>query len=169
MKGRQKEDDRSVPVKDGDYLYWWAFQPGAQYRQWFRKPVAGGADQLIFDEVKEAEGKEYFRLGALEISPDGRLAAVMADVNGSERFKLEIRDLATGKLLDTVTEVGVGAPVWSADGKAVLFTETNKEWRSYRARYHRLGDDPEERPHASTKRTRTRASRSACRKARTTA
>jgi oligopeptidase B len=142
LKGRQKEDDASVPVKDGAFTYWWAFKPGAQYRQWYRKPVAGGADQLILDEVKEAEGKEYFRLGAMEVSPDGRLAAVMADVNGSERFKLEIRDLATGKTLETVTEVGVGTPVWSADSKAVLFTETNKEWRSYRARYHRLGDDP---------------------------
>lgn len=142
LKGRQKEDDRSVPVKDGDYLYWWAFQPGAQYRQWYRKPAAGGADQLILDEVKEAEGKEYYRLGALEVSPDGRLAAVMADTNGSERFRLEIRDLATGRTLETVTDVGSGAPVWSADSKAILFTETNKEWRSYRARLHRLGDDP---------------------------
>ncbi|GAA3996927.1 S9 family peptidase [Sphingomonas humi] len=142
MKGRQKEDDRSVPTKDGDWLYWWAFQPGAQYRQWYRKPVAGGADQLIYDEVKEAEGKEYFRLGAMEVSPDGRLAAVLVDDNGSERFKLKIRDLSTGKDLETVTEVGIGAPVWSADGKAVLFTEVNDNWRSYRARYHRLGDDP---------------------------
>ena len=37
MKGRLKEDDSSVPVKDGEWLYWWAFQPGAQYRQWYRK------------------------------------------------------------------------------------------------------------------------------------
>ncbi|WWM69480.1 S9 family peptidase [Sphingomonas kaistensis] len=144
MKGRQKEDDRSVPVKDGEYLYWWAFQPGAQYRQWFRKPVAGGEDKLIFDESKEAEGKDYFRLGALEISPDGRLAAVMADDSGSERFTLRIRDLATGKDLETVTQVGIGAPVWSADSKAVLFTEVNDQWRSYRARLHRLGSDPAE-------------------------
>jgi oligopeptidase B len=142
LKARQKEDDRSVPVKDGDYLYWWAFKPGAQYRQWYRKPVAGGADQLIFDEVKEAEGRDYFRLGALEVSPDGRLAAVLADDNGSERFKLRIRDLSTGKDLETVTEVGIGSPVWSADGKAVLFTEVNDNWRSYRALHHRLGDDP---------------------------
>src|SRR5215204_237334 len=28
MKGRIKEDDSSVPVKDGDWLYWWAFLPG---------------------------------------------------------------------------------------------------------------------------------------------
>ena len=41
-----------------------------------------------------------------------------------------------------MTEVGIGAPVWSADGSAVLFTEVNDQWRSYRARYHRLGDDP---------------------------
>ena len=165
LKGRQKEDDSSVPVKDGNWLTWWAFKPGAQYRQWYRRSAsspfvpskveASGANpstslgangnapaQLIFDEVAEAAGKEYFRLGALEVSPDGRLAAILVDDNGSERFKLRIRDLATGKDLETVTAVASGSPVWSADSKAVMFTETNQEWRSYRARYHRLGDDP---------------------------
>ncbi|MEO7865264.1 MAG: S9 family peptidase, partial [Sphingomicrobium sp.] len=34
MRGRIKEDDRSVPIRDGDWLYWWAFTPGAQYRTW---------------------------------------------------------------------------------------------------------------------------------------
>ena len=42
MRGRIPEDDSSVPVRDGQYLYWWAFQPGAQYRTWYRRPVAGG-------------------------------------------------------------------------------------------------------------------------------
>ena len=42
MKGRLKEDDSSVPQKDGDYFYWWAFEKGAQYRKWWRRPVAGG-------------------------------------------------------------------------------------------------------------------------------
>ncbi len=142
MKGRQKEDDSSVPVKDGDWLTWWSFQPGAQYRQWWRRPVAGGPDQLIFDEVKEAEGKQYFRLGAMEISPDGRYAAVLADDDGSERFKLKIRDLATGKDIETVSEVGIGSPVWTSDSKGVVFTEVNENWRSYRARHHRLGAPP---------------------------
>ncbi len=139
MKGRMKEDDSSVPIRDGDYLYWWAFQPGAQYRSWYRKPVAGGSDQLIFDEVAEAEGKDYFRLGALAVSPDGRLAATLVDDNGSERFDLRIRDLATGKDLETVTDVGIGQPLWTSDSTGVVFTEVNDNWRSYRARYHRLG------------------------------
>ncbi|HEV2080497.1 MAG TPA: S9 family peptidase [Allosphingosinicella sp.] len=142
MKGRIQEDESSVPQKDGDYLYWWAFKPGAQYRTWYRKPVKGGADQVIFDESAEAEGQKYFRLGAMQVSPDGRLAATLVDDDGSERFKLKIRDLATGKDIETVTEVGIGSPVWTSDSKGVVFTEVNKNWRSYRARLHRLGQKP---------------------------
>jgi oligopeptidase B len=139
MKGRIKEDDASVPIKDGDFLYWWAFKPGAQYRTWYRNPVGGGQDSIIFDEPVEAEGKDYFRLGALEISPDGRLAAMLVDDDGSERFQLKIRDLATGQNLETVTEVGIGQPVWTSGSDGIVFTEVNEHWRSYRARYHRLG------------------------------
>jgi oligopeptidase B len=84
-------------------------------------------------------GKEYFKLGAIAISPDGRLAATLVDDNGSERFDLRIRDLATGKDLETVTEVGIGEPVWSSDSKGIVYNEVNDNWRSYRARYHRLG------------------------------
>ena len=139
MKGRIKEDDSSVPIRDGDFLYWWAFKPGAQYRTWYRKPVSGGADEVLFDEPTEAEGREYFRLGALEVSPDGKLLATLADYDASERFELRIRDLATGKDIETVTKVGIGLPVWSSDSAGIAFTEVNDQWRSYRARYHRLG------------------------------
>jgi len=144
MKGRIKEDDSSVPLRDGEYLYWWAFKPGAEYRSWYRKPVGGGDDQVIFDEPVEAEGSAYFRLGALEVSPDGKLLATLADYDGSERFELRIRDLDTGKDLETVTKVGIGQPVWASDSAGIVFTEVNDNWRSYRARYHRLGSPPEE-------------------------
>jgi oligopeptidase B len=139
MKGRIKEDESSVPVRDGNYLYWWAFTPGAQYRTWYRKLVGGGDDQVIFDEPVEAEGREYFRLGALEVSPDGKLLATLGDYDGSERFELRIRDLASGKDIETVTKVGIGIPVWTSDSAGIVFTEVNDNWRSYRARYHRLG------------------------------
>jgi oligopeptidase B len=139
MKGRIKEDDSSVPIKDGDWLYWSAFKEGTQYRDWFRKPAGGGAETLIFSENAEAEGKEYFRLGAFSISPDGKRLATLVDDDGSERFKLVVRDLATGKDLETVTEVGIGNPVWTSDSRGLVFTEVNDQWRSYRARYHVIG------------------------------
>lgn len=140
MRGRVPEDDSSVPQRDGDYNYWWAFTPGAQYRTWYRIPVmAGGHPQTIFDEAAEAQGKQYFRLGGLQVSPDGRYAATLVDDNGSERFKLRIRDLATGRDIETVTEVGIGTVVWTADSRGIVFTEVNDNWRSYRARLHMLG------------------------------
>src|SRR4029078_4954062 len=73
MKGRIKEDDSSVPIKDGDWLYRSAFKEGTQYRDWYRRPVTGGDEALIYSENEEAEGKEYCRLGAFAVSPDGRL------------------------------------------------------------------------------------------------
>lgn len=144
MKGRIKEDESSVPIRDGDWLYWWAFKPGAQYRTWYRKRLTGGPDDVLLDEPAEAEGREYFRLGALEVSPDGKLLATLADYDGSERFELRIRDLSTGKDIETVTKVGIGQPVWSSDSSGIVFTEVNDNWRSYRARYHRLGQAADE-------------------------
>jgi oligopeptidase B len=142
MKGRIKEDDSSPPLKDGDWLYWSAFKEGTQYRLWYRQPVGGGDEALIYDENAEAEGKEYYRLGAFAVSPDGALLATLVDDDGSERFKLVVRDLATNKDIETVTNVGIGQPVWTSDSHGLVFTEVNDQWRSYRARDHRIGADP---------------------------
>ncbi|MDO6415669.1 S9 family peptidase [Sphingomonas sp. BIUV-7] len=142
MKGRMKEDESSVPRKDGEYLYWWAYETGSQYPRRWRKPVGGGADQLMLDEAAEAEGKAYFRLAAFTVSPDGKLLAWSADESGAERFTLRIRDLATGADVETVSAVTNGGVVWSSDSQRIVFTEVNDNWRSYRARLHALGSDP---------------------------
>ena len=138
MKGRIKEDESSVPVRDGDWLYWWAFKPGAQYRSWYRR-LAGGPDEMLFDEPAEAEGKEYFRLGALEVSPDGKLAAIWSTTTAPSGSRCRIRDLATGKDIETVTE-SASASGLDQRSDRLVFTEVNENWRSYRARFHRLGD-----------------------------
>ncbi|WP_347270747.1 S9 family peptidase [Rhizorhabdus histidinilytica] len=144
MKGRLKEDDASVPQKDGNWLYWWAYKPGGQYRLWYRKP-ADGADAretVILDEPAEAASVDYFRLQVLSVSPDGRLAAWSADRSGAERFELRIRDLATGQDVETVTTVANGAVAWGNDSHSLVYTEVNDNWRTYRARLHILGTDP---------------------------
>lgn len=146
MKARLKEDDASVPQQDGDWLYWWAYKPGGQYRLWYRKPAGGGAEQVILDEPAEAEGHDYFRLQVLAVSPDGRLAAWSADRNGAERFELRIRDLATGEDIETVSAITNGAVAWGADSRSLFYTEVNDNWRTFRARLHILGSDPEGDP-----------------------
>jgi oligopeptidase B len=36
MRARIKEADKSVPQKDGDWLYWIEFEEGAEYKKWWR-------------------------------------------------------------------------------------------------------------------------------------
>jgi oligopeptidase B len=139
MRGRIKEDDSTVPQKDGDWLYWSDFETGGEYRRWWRKPVSDGADELILDEPALAAGKEYFRLGALSVSPDGRYLAYAIDDNGSERFEARVKDLTTGALLDDVIPGTLSELVWVADSSGFLYGLANEQWRTDHARLHRIG------------------------------
>ena len=110
MRGRIPEDDSSVPVRDGDWLYWWAFHARRAISDLVPPPGRPAASRAARSSTSRPrpQGKQYFRLGAMEISPDGRYAATMVDDDGSERFQLRIREIATGRDVETVTEVGIG-------------------------------------------------------------
>lgn len=144
MRGRIKEDDATVPQKDGDWLYWTDFETGGEYRRWWRKPVAGGEDQLILDEPALAKGKEYFVLGGFSVSNNGRYLAYAYDDNGSERFLLKVKDLETGAHLPDEIPGMLSDIVWTADDAGFLYGLANEQWRTDNARYHRLGSDPAE-------------------------
>jgi len=144
MKGRIKEDDASVPQKDGDWLYWTAFEAGGQYRKWWRKPIAGGEDELLLDEPALADGKEYFRLGAFSVSNNGRYLAYAIDDNGSERFTVRVKDLTTGEHLPEVIPGMLSEIVWTSDDAGFLYGLANEQWRTDNARFHRLGTRPED-------------------------
>ena len=139
MRGRIKEADRSVPQKDGDYLYWIEFEEGAEYKKWWRKPVAGGPDELILDEPALAEGKQYFRLGALSVSKDGKLLAYSIDDNGSERYTAKIKVLATGEHLPDEIPGTLSALLWVAGDKGLVYSLANENWRTDNARLHWVG------------------------------
>ena len=143
MRGRIKEADKSVPQKDGDYLYWIEYEEGAEYKKWWRKPVAGGADELILDEVALAEGHEYFRLGAISVSHDGRLLAWAVDDNGSERFTARVKVIATGEVLPDEIPGTLSGLIWVAGGAdrswGLVYSLANEQWRTDNVRLHWLG------------------------------
>jgi oligopeptidase B len=154
MRARIKEADTSVPQKDGDWLYWIEFEEGAEYKKWWRRPVAGGPDELILDEVALAQNAEYFRLGAIAISPSGRFLAWSSDTNGSERYTIRFRDLsgktapadtltdASGQWGDSEVEGTIGNIVWSASEDGVLYSLCDEHWRHRTIKFHRIGQDP---------------------------
>lgn len=139
MKARIKEDESTVPQKDGDWIYWSEFEQGAQYRKHYRKSAAGGEAVLILDENQLAEGLDYFRLGAASISKNGRYLAYSTDTNGSERYTARIKDLETGELLaDELTNLR-GGLTWVANDTALVYGPSTEEWRTLEAKLHVIG------------------------------
>lgn len=148
MRGRIKEADKSVPQKDGNWLYWIEFEEGAEYKKWWRRPVAapddGTADELILDEVALAEGHEYFNLGAISVSQGGQLLAYAFDDNGSERFTVRIKNLATGEMLPDTIPGTLSSLVWVAGDTGLIYSLANEQWRTDNVRLHWLGKPLEE-------------------------
>ncbi|SMC73960.1 S9 family peptidase [Novosphingobium sp. B1] len=143
MRARIKEADKSVPQKDGDFLYWIEFEDGAEYKKWWRRPVGapddGSADELILDEVALAQGKDYFRLGAIAVSKDGTKLAWSVDDNGSERFTARIKIIATGEVLPDEIPGTLSGLIWVKDDTGLVYSLANENWRTDNARLHWIG------------------------------
>ena len=109
MRGRIKEDDSSVPMRDGPWFYYTRYREGGQYPVFARRPADGngeisGEEQIVLDGDAMAEGFEYFEIETVDHSPDHRYLAYAVDTTGSEFYALKIRDLETGEDIATLTE-----------------------------------------------------------------
>jgi oligopeptidase B len=138
MRARIKEADKSVPQRTAITSIGSNMRK-APNKKWWRRPVAGGEDELLLDEVALAQGKEYFRLGAISLSADGKLLAWSVDDNGSERFTARIRVIETGEVLPDVIEGTLSSLVWVAGDKGLVYSLANENWRTDNARLHWLG------------------------------
>ncbi|WP_027143965.1 S9 family peptidase [Mesorhizobium sp. WSM3626] len=143
MKGRIKEDDSSVPMKDGPYAYGSSFTLGGEQPRYFRMPRDGGPEQILLDGDAEAEGKAYFRLGGVDHSADHRKLLWAFDDKGSEFYTLRVRDLADGKeLADQIPATG-GSGVWDAGNDGFFYTRLDPNHRPSKVLFHALGQNPE--------------------------
>ncbi|MBO6719119.1 MAG: S9 family peptidase [Rhizobiaceae bacterium] len=145
MKGRIKEDDSSVPMRDGPFAYGTGFREGGEQPRYFRTPRDGGDEEVLLDGDREAEGKAYFRIGGVDHSSDHRRLLWGADDKGSEFYTLRVRDIASGEdLADRVVDTG-GGGVWDAANEGFFYTALDPNHRPSKVFYHRLGDNGPDR------------------------
>ncbi|MEM9840651.1 MAG: S9 family peptidase [Pseudomonadota bacterium] len=142
MRGRIKENDSSVPMRDGPYEYYARFREGGQYPLFCRRTGEGAEEHLYLDGDKEGEGKDFFSLGGVDISWDHELLAYSADTLGSEYYDIRVRRLSDGKELEDVIPSTDGSAVWAKDNKSFFYVERDDHQRPKRVKHHTLGDDP---------------------------
>lgn len=154
IKARTKETDLSVPTRRGDWWYYGRSFQGKQYGVQCRCPIADPEDwtppqfdenteipgeQILLDENVEAEGHDFFSLGAASVSVDGNILAYSVDVKGDERYTLRFKDLRTGECYDDeIVGIGAGA-TWAADNETVYYVTVDDAWRPDTVWRHRLG------------------------------
>src|SRR5258706_9501567 len=130
MKGRIKQDDASVPAPDGAWEYFSRYEIGAQHPRHVRRPHGGnGSEALLLDEEAQAQGKAYYAVGAASHSPDHALFAWAVDDQGSEYYRISVRDLGTGEVLPGAIENAYGAFAFSPDSRWLFWI-----WRDENAR-----------------------------------
>jgi oligopeptidase B len=139
MKGRIKEDDSSVPMKDGPYAYGSSFKKGGEQPRFFRTPRDGGEHEIYLDGDREAEDKAYFRIGGVDHSHDHRKLLWGADDKGSEFFTLRVRDLDTLDELADIIHNTAGGGVWDASATGFFYTHLDKNHRPSKVLWHKIG------------------------------
>jgi oligopeptidase B len=147
MRARLKEDDATVPEREGAYFYYRRYDKGAQYPIYCRKYQSLDAkEEVILDANVLAQGNTYFQLGVCENSPDHRYLAYSVDVDGSEEFVLRIKDLATGELLPEQISRTYYSLEWANDSRVFFYTVLDEHHRPVFVYRHRLRDIPAQDP-----------------------
>jgi oligopeptidase B len=142
MRGRIKEDDAEVPRPDGGYLYYTRHATGGQHALICRSESMGGAETILLDGNKEAEGIAFFDIGGARHSPDHERLAWSVDATGSEYYEIRIRDLALGTDRPRPVADTDGSIVWMEDSQGFYYVRVDANHRACEVFRHRLGTDP---------------------------
>ena len=141
MRGRIKEDDSSVPMKDGPFAYGTAYREGGEHPRFFRTPREGGEEEVLLDGDVEAEGKAYFHLSDPSNSPDHRLLLWGYDDKGSEFYTLRVRRLSDKRDLEDRIENAGGCGPFNAHSSGFYYVRLNENHRPSKVFFHAIGDE----------------------------
>ncbi|KRB11325.1 peptidase [Lysobacter sp. Root690] len=139
--GRIKQDDSSVPYRERGYWYYTRFETGQDYPiHARRKGSMEDAEQILLDVNAMAKGKDYFSVGAMEVTPDNQILAWADDAVGRRQYKIRFKNLATGEIYSDVIENTSTDLVWADDNKTLFYVENDpKTLLTVRIKKHVLG------------------------------
>ncbi|HUG43305.1 MAG TPA: S9 family peptidase, partial [Acidobacteriota bacterium] len=146
LVGRIKQDDATVPYREGDYFYYTRFEEGGEYPIHARRKGDMDAEEEILLDVNEmARGHAFFQVANLSVSPDQQQLAYLVDTVGRRQFSLHVKDLETGEVRDTGVAGVSYSLVWANDNRTIFYVWNDPgTLLTKRVKAHRLGTEPAE-------------------------
>ncbi|WP_202845359.1 S9 family peptidase [Luteimonas saliphila] len=159
--GRIKQDDSSIPARERGWWYYARYETGKDYPIHARRKDGPDVDALSIQQANErgdfageqvlldvnvlAEGKDYYAVGAYEVSQDNNVLAWADDTNGRRQYTFRFRDLATGKAYPEEVRGTSGDLVFADDNRTVFYVENDPETLlTKRVKRHVIGTDPQD-------------------------
>ena len=141
---RVKQDDSSVPYRMHGYWYHTRFAPGQEHPIFGRRKGSLEApEDVMLDANLLAVGHDYYRIGAMEISPDSEWLAFCEDTVGRRQYTLRFKNLRTGEILDTAISDVESDLAWANDNRTILYVAKDPETLlGLYVKKHVLGQDP---------------------------
>jgi len=142
--GRLKQDDSTVPYRKNGYWYSTRFEPGKEHPIFVRrKGTLEAPEEILLDANLHAVGHAYYRVGALEISPDSQWLAYCEDTTGRRQFTLRFKNLAAREILPAAIPDVESDLAWANDNRTLLYVEKDPETLlGLYVKKHVLGEDP---------------------------
>ena len=156
---RIKQDDSSIPARERGWWYYARYETGKDYPIHARRKDGPGVDALSIQRANEggdfageeilldvnalAQGKDYYAVGAYEISQDNTVMAWADDTNGRRQYTFRFRNLATGEDYPEEIRGTSGDLVFADDNRTVLYIENAPDTLlTKRVKRHVIGTDP---------------------------
>lgn len=127
MRQRVKEEDQTVPFKDGNYYYYRRVQKGDEYSIYCRKKDLTGPEEVLINVNQLATGLDFIRVTWPDVHPGEQLISYAVDTKGDRIFNIYFKDLKTGLVLDKKIENVTGDYVWSEAGKILFYTKQDPQ------------------------------------------
>ncbi|HEY0802705.1 MAG TPA: S9 family peptidase [Steroidobacteraceae bacterium] len=147
---RLKQDDSTVPYRKNGYWYSTRFEPGKEHPIFVRRKAKldapyslGAPEEILLDANALAIGHEYYRIGAMEITPDSQWLAFCEDTVGRRQFTLRFKNLVSGEIQPIAIADVEPDLAWANDNRTLLYVEKDPETLlGLYIKKHVLGEDP---------------------------
>ncbi|EJD6083784.1 S9 family peptidase [Providencia rettgeri] len=125
---RVKQDDESVPYNYNGYIYRSRVVAGKNYPIYERRPINSDGEWVVLvDGNERAKGTEYYRMGALAISPDNTTLAIAEDRQGRNEFAVSFRKIKGGEWQENILTNTSGNIVWANDNQTLFYVNKDKQ------------------------------------------
>ena len=142
MKARYKEDDESLPYFFNEYWYLVRFEIGKEYPIFSRKfQTLENEEEILLDVNLLAEGKKFFEVGSVAVSPNNKLMSFSADEIGRRIYSIQFKNLETGEIFQDQIENTTGKAVWANDNEHIFYIRKDESLRAFQVFMHQLGTD----------------------------